>query len=289
LYQLEPGTLKGWLFSTKVGSYHVTAGSFNRKLLYEGRFNPNVLHAGFILSPEHSIILNAHEFDSGILDINYGETYMHEVHPANMVWVNIYAPEVIMMEGVKYLKKTLHDHPHLSINGAREELIPMTKLINACINQASNPDNNAHQCSPSHLKKTLHQLHACRFATNLYDQPFIEGDLFRMQMLRKISSISLANQIQPMSLNEICAAINIKSRTLQKYFNEIYGMGPTAYFRIRRLNEARKTLMNGTSGVSETALSWGFSHFGRFSGNYKALFNESPKTTIELSKKGRPS
>ena len=282
LFQLEPGAVKGWVFSTKIGPYYVNAGSFNRVLLYDGNFNPNMLHVGFIFSQDHTAMVQAHNYDSGTIDVNYGATYTHEIFPANMVWVNIYAPENIMMESGLDSNKKISANPHLVIKGSRDTLMPIIELVDEIILKSPKVLNNLK--FESRLKKTLQKLFVARFSEDVYEQPFVTGDLFRMQLLKKIHKLSLVDKNQPLSLEQICESVKMKRRTVQKYFHDIYGMGPTEYFRIRRLNGARTDLMNGATSVSEVALQWGFTHFGRFSGSYKKLFNESPKATIEHQK-----
>jgi len=284
LFQLEPGALQGWVFSAKVGPYYVNSGSFNRTILYEGTFNLGMMNVGFIFNQEHTAMVHAHEYDSGSMDINCGATSMYEVFPANMVWVGIYAPEKTMMDGIKYSKKKLYANPRLVIEGSRDDLIPLVEMLNACIHHSKGTQKKCNHCHKNHLKSLLHKLISSRLTEDVYEQPFVKGDIFRMRLLNKVNKLSLTNKTQPLSLDEICTAVNMKRRTVQKYFHEIYGMGPTRYFRIRRLNGARIDLMNGATSVSETALNWGFTHFGRFSQNYKTLFNESPTTTIELAR-----
>ncbi len=279
LFQLEPGPVKGWGFSGKVGSYHINAGSFDKVILYEGTYNKRMLHVGLILNPEHSAMVQAHKYNSGTMTINYGEIYMHEIFPHNMTWVNIFAPEKVLMDGINYSKEKLHRNPKLIIEGAQNELLPLIELVNAYINQTRIGSYKDSMHQESCLKRALHKLLAARFTDDVYEQPFIDGDIFRMQLLNRIKKLSLTNNNQPLSLDEICTAVKMKSRTVQKYFHEIYGMGPTEYFRIRRLNGVRTDLMNSTNLISDTAGKWGFTHFGRFSTQYKKLFNETPSST----------
>jgi AraC family ethanolamine operon transcriptional activator len=91
------------------------------------------------------------------------------------------------------------------------------------------------------------------------------------------------NPGQALALDEICRATRINRRTLQHYFKEMYGMGPTEYFRVRRLNGVRNDLLRAQKDeitVSGIAEQWGFSHMGRFSQHYKRHFGESPSKTL---------
>ncbi len=281
LVQLEPGPLQGWTISARVGPYHVKAGSFDRVLLYDGRYNPEMVHVGFISSGEHTATSQAHAYSSGVISLDYGSSYMHEVFPADMVWVNIFASEAVVMKGIHYSRKKLHGNPHLLLEGSRDELMPLIDLVNEIILKPSREPAKSNSKLEARFRSILHTLLSSRFAEDIYKQPFVAGDMFRMSLLNKIEKLFLTNGNRPLSLDDICTVAKMKRRTIQKYFHEIYGMGPTEYFRIRRLNGARADFMNGATSVSGVAIQWGFTHFGRFSEKYKTIFNESPRSTIK--------
>jgi len=276
-FQLEAGPLEGWIYSAMVGCYRVTAGCCNRAILYEGIYNLDMLHIGFILNPEHSAVVQAHEYNAASVSVDFGAVPMHDIFPANMAWANISAPEKTLMQGVPYSKNQFTKTPHLMLTHSRSELLPLIDLINQCI------DGSAPNAIEGHLQAALHSLLSSRFNTSTHKQPFAEGNLHRMHLIKETHKLALSHKHQPLSLDEICAAVGMKPRTVQKYFHEIYGMGPTEYFRVRRLNGARADLLNGAASVSEVALRWEFTHLGRFAGSYKTLFGESPKTTLDRS------
>ena len=82
IVQLEPGAMRGWVYSATIGPYRINAGSFNRTTLYEGTFNPGMLHVGCILNPGYSAVVQAHEYDAGGLSVDWGAVSMHEIFPA---------------------------------------------------------------------------------------------------------------------------------------------------------------------------------------------------------------
>jgi AraC-like DNA-binding protein len=92
-----------------------------------------------------------------------------------------------------------------------------------------------------------------------------------------------ANLDQSFSLRQLGEMARCSERMLQYAFRDIYGMGPHAWFQAMKLREANRELRTGRSRslrVSDVALRWGFTHFGRFSGEYRRMFGESPSETL---------
>lgn len=82
---------------------------------------------------------------------------------------------------------------------------------------------------------------------------------------------------------DICAAVGVCERTLQYAFRDYVGMSPLAYLRLCRLNRARATLLAAspaTTTVTQVAMQFGFLHLGRFAGDYKRVFEQTPSVTL---------
>jgi len=88
----------------------------------------------------------------------------------------------------------------------------------------------------------------------------------------KLNTITLSEQYQ------------ITPQTLQNSFKSLFGYTPQLLLRLMKLNLVHHELYEskvGESTVLRVAQKWGFSHMGRFSGYYKALFGETPSATLE--------
>jgi adenylate cyclase len=74
----------------------------------------------------------------------------------------------------------------------------------------------------------------------------------------------------------------VAERTLNAHFRTFLGLSPISYLRRLRLAAAREALLAGEPGVSvtEVARQFGFNHFGRFAGQYRRCFGESPSATL---------
>ena len=91
------------------------------------------------------------------------------------------------------------------------------------------------------------------------------------------------NLTDPPTIAELCAALHASERTVHEAFRAHLGATPKAYLKTLRLNAARHDLALGllNTRVTDVALDWGFLHFGWFSRDYKRLFAETPRQTLQ--------
>jgi len=275
LFQLSPGPFRGWIFSSRSENCRIAAGSFNQATLCEGNYNPDTFHVGFILSPGHSAVVQAREYDNGTLTIHRNAIAMHEVFPADLVWADIAISEKRVPQKMPpFITDKLAGRSRVFLEGSRETLSPLIHWVNG------SRDSPVEAPVESELQTIVNELLFNRLVCHENERTFTAGDRFRMHLL-DVTHERMRKMDGKKSLAEICAGIGMRPRTMQKYFHEIYGMGPTEYFRIRRLNRARSDLLMGAGKVSEVAQRWEFYHLGRFAARYKSHFGESPRATRE--------
>jgi transcriptional regulator GlxA family with amidase domain len=96
-------------------------------------------------------------------------------------------------------------------------------------------------------------------------------------------SIEYIRSIQGhVKVSDVYRAAHVSWRTLDRGFQERFGITPKQYIVVNRLNRARRALTaaNTDLNVSRIALEQGFWHLGRFSADYKAMFGELPSATL---------
>lgn len=92
---------------------------------------------------------------------------------------------------------------------------------------------------------------------------------------------------EQLTLERLCVAAGVRSRTLEYGFRAFYDVGPMAYLRSVRLCRVRRELLNGhaaSGSVATAARRWRFSHMGQFGRDYRLLFGESPSSTLARSR-----
>ncbi|MFN3293690.1 MAG: AraC family transcriptional regulator [Gemmobacter sp.] len=108
----------------------------------------------------------------------------------------------------------------------------------------------------------------------------------RPRHLRLAEGFIEANLARPITLDDVAEAAGISARALQLAFRQWRGTTPLGWWRDRRLERAHADLMAGRGTVTEIALKWGFTHFGRFAETYRARYGLSPRDTLSAGRTG---
>lgn len=89
-------------------------------------------------------------------------------------------------------------------------------------------------------------------------------------------------------LGNICTQVGVSERTLRAAFVDQFGHPPAVFIRLMRMNGIRAELLDSSPNttVTEIATRWGFLQLGRFARDYRALFGESPSTTLKRAHLG---
>lgn len=101
----------------------------------------------------------------------------------------------------------------------------------------------------------------------------------RPRHLRLAEGFIEAHLDQQITLDDVAAAAGISPRGLQLAFRQWRGTTPLGFWRDARLARAHADLLTAPPGarVTDIALRWGFTHFGRFSELYRARYGQSPR------------
>jgi AraC-like DNA-binding protein len=104
-----------------------------------------------------------------------------------------------------------------------------------------------------------------------------------LRIAGKVEDYLEANETRPVHISEICSGLHVSRRTLHRAFHEAIGLGPVAFLRRKRLCSVHKILRSSDpmmTNVAQVALQYGFANLGRFSGDYRQLFEEYPSQTL---------
>lgn len=86
----------------------------------------------------------------------------------------------------------------------------------------------------------------------------------------------------PIGIEDLVKASGVSGRALFDGFRRFRDTSPMAHLRTVRLRRVRDDLLSASEGVTVSAVAsrWGFFEFGRFAGQYRQLFGETPSQTL---------
>lgn len=108
----------------------------------------------------------------------------------------------------------------------------------------------------------------------------------RRQVVERAKAYFEEHIEEPVTVTDLCVALNVSRRTLQYSFQDVLDINPVRYLKVIRLNHARRDLRANCSAeitVGDIAAKWGFWHLGRFSSEYRQMFGELPSVTLKNS------
>ena len=99
----------------------------------------------------------------------------------------------------------------------------------------------------------------------------------------------VTNLAEPLTVDDIAAAVGVSNRTLQWQFQRHLGVAVMAFVNQRRLEKANRELLSAdeeSMSVTAAAMNSGFAHLGRFSSVYRKCFGEYPSETLRRRQSG---
>lgn len=111
------------------------------------------------------------------------------------------------------------------------------------------------------------------------DKPSINAGL---ATVRRVEGYLEAQAEQPVDLPTLARETGHSASSIHRAFRRYRGSTPMAFLREVRMQLVRRRLLEAERGalVTETALDCGFTHLGRFAGEYRRRFGETPRQTL---------
>jgi AraC family ethanolamine operon transcriptional activator len=103
------------------------------------------------------------------------------------------------------------------------------------------------------------------------------------KVVRQVEDLMDGQEPGSVHVSDLCSALELPRRTVERAFHETLGMGPAHYLMLRRMSAVRSLLRNGdpsTTTVSDIAMDHGFWELGRFAATYRRMFGEKPSETL---------
>lgn len=167
------------------------------------------------------------------------------------------------------------------IDFSRPEMLAWRAFANSLFHAAETAGPAAGQLQTAFNEQRLMELFLRVQPSNMSVFMDDRGKDLLPRHMKRADEFIRANAAAPISLIDICDAAGVTARTLQLGYRAAFGVTPMHALQRERLKRARFELMSGqAASVADTALKWGFAHLGRFAGEYRAEFGESPRETL---------
>lgn len=172
----------------------------------------------------------------------------------------------------------------LAISASAPRLAPLRRLFAAGLGAGALQEIACHEFL-ANLTDKIVKLMAGSETDDSMANPY-DGSSNRHRLIgaRDYIEAHLADVIR---MPQVCRSVGISLRGLERLFARELGISPTKYVRARRLNAVRRRLIAAdaeSTRVGDVASTYGFSHLGRFAGEYRSYFGETPHQTLKDAK-----
>jgi AraC-like DNA-binding protein len=251
---------------------HVAGWGGRAVFVFRAQFGPRLLRSGIELAP------------NSILRHSEGESYYHRSCGVAS-YASMSLPVADMASaGAAIAGIDLTPPPMASLVTASPSAMAKLQRLHAAVGDLAekNPELIAHPEVARGLEQALIEA-----LVRCLDNGAVDEDRAALRrhtlILRRFHQLVEKNADQPIYITELCKAIGVSDRTLRVCCEEQLGINPKRYLTLRRMHLARRALRDGAPAattVTEIATQFGFWQFGRFAGEYKSLFGETPSATL---------
>ena len=104
---------------------------------------------------------------------------------------------------------------------------------------------------------------------------------YRDAVLKRAIERMYTKNGEAMSITDLCTDTGISWRTLNRAFQDEFGIGPKAFYSLFRLNRVRYDLLCSPEidSIADVANKYDFWHMGQLAKDYRQLFGELPSNT----------
>lgn len=213
---------------------------------------------------------------------------LNPTDPVRMVWDADCAKAMVRIErdALEQQLAILLDRP-LRAPLRFDASMPMTGNVAVWWHYVSALMNELSRAAPG--RATVRQLEALLLTSLLETQPHNYSEALQAgdwqiapRHVRLVERYIEEYAGEPIDMARLVAISGVSSRTLFEGFQRFRDTSPMAYLRLTRLRRVREELLGAELPltVAEAAGRWGIFELGRFAGQYRALFGETPSETL---------
>jgi AraC family ethanolamine operon transcriptional activator len=289
--QLQPGRFRGLLTHIGVGDFSLSVGSFSVGLRTQRTSSDPKLIVGMLLHAENRVTHWSYDMDPGDVlvippsidhDGRFRGASSYAALRLDLADVaGVFQGESWMSDPANWRRRNRYRaDPRVGAEA-------VTKL-RAIVSRLSDPNARVSPEAADFWRRAIIDVVT---ATVMHSQPpMTEPVPSAIRLTRNAEHYIEAAGPRPVHVSEICAECGVSRRSLHRAFDEVLGIGPVTFLQRKRLCDIHSALRDcdpATTTIGEIALQHGFLNLGRFSGYYRALFDEYPSETFGKRYPGR--
>lgn len=271
--QFSAGTFTADVLAAKFGAVHVTTHDCSRGVKLRRHVPPDQLTICYSTKADR-VWDRGRPWDTGdLLAVSDGEIDASTLSAAQLTWIDVELERFPELRGKRSLLIYGRNAAATQLRGYVGSLLQMC---------AADPlrFNSEEMCGRVE-KDVAARIERAFEAVEPGDTvPKRERKAF--SLVRRVEQFMWQNVDEPLTLERIGQHVNCRMRSLIHSFKDSFGVGPIAYLKILRLNEAHRRLREsrGNVRIFDVAVALGFWHMGHFSSDYKRMFGMTASETL---------
>ncbi|NEO57820.1 MAG: helix-turn-helix transcriptional regulator [Okeania sp. SIO3B5] len=287
IIQLTPGSLQAEFLSIQIGDIFFICNQVNQGFQFSGDGTKGCISFAIVWSEnEREYYSFRHPVKPQRTVFGFNNTEAHVVFPQGGALTQIFMPAKTFHAYANQLQR--HDlddnfrsknHVNLVLTGMKEIKDYLKQLIWLGAHKPNWFQN-------PHIEKLVTDdflpLLISNIPIKLNSKCFVKPSR-RAKLISQAERKMLANLEKPLTLKQLAENLGSSSSALLYGFQDLFGISPMRYLKVRRLNAVRQRLKASepeNCTIFFLASEFGFYSPSHFSRDYKAMFGELPSETL---------
>lgn len=295
--RFEQRLLSGGLFHAQLQRLQfprcsLDCGAYTLPVFAQGGFGPDVMAIALAVRSSQPMWANGQEVACGRLMV-FAENHPLDVRslPGQWQWCVLLVKRDLLMETTRFrhgIEPLLPSRGWRLLAPATEVNARLCSAILQMLDQASRWDAGTTLAVVQATEGRVLGMFIDAMVLGMRAAPVgrAGAGVRQRELLARADAVMNERLGEDLDLAAWCAAIGVGGRQMERLFHQAHGVGPCRWYKLARLNEARRRLSAPQAGIriTDVALAMGFTHLGRFAGDYRALFGESPMQTCAAAR-----
>ncbi len=287
IIQLSPGSLQAEFLSIQVGNLYFVCNQANQGIQFSGEGTKEYISFAILWSEnEKEYYSFRHPVEPQRTIFGFNNTEADDIFPQGATLTHIIIPVKTFDAYADQLQR--HDlddnfrsknHVNLLPTGMQEIKDYLKELIWLAVYKPT-------WLQKTHIEKLVTDdflpLLISQIPTKLNSKCFLKSSR-RAKLIVQAEKEMLAHLDKPLTLKQLAQNLESSSSALLYGFQDLFGISPMRYLKVRRLHAVRECLkvsVPESCTIAILASEFGFYNPSHFTRDYKAMFGELPSETL---------